>query len=345
MESRLDNGMATMSFPASLEGTVRALCALGPQDLEAASGLILKLARREGFEASPTVPPIACPEEGLTAWATRLRMEGYSDVTISSYRSAVASLLRDRPAPTRLDVQGWISRRLEERSAATASMSRKAARSLFGFLFTEGLWPVDPTARLGGIKGDSLPKAAPSVDEVATVMSYRCRAREDAERFRCLTALLATTGLRVSEGVGLRKDCVHAERGELVTLGKGKKAGVVPFVPSMAAALKDFMTARPSASPFVFPSAESRSGHWNKGSYERTFRAACLSLGLPPYTPHSLRHFYATHMLKSGAKIEVVSRILRHSSISTTVDVYRHVRTEEMHEAVAMHAPLELACR
>jgi site-specific recombinase XerD len=50
-----------------------------------------------------------------------------------------------------------------------------------------------------------------------------------------------------------------------------------------------------------------------------------------------LRHLFATEMLKDGAKLEVVSRILGHSSIKVTVDVYRHVTTGEMHEEVERH--------
>lgn len=56
--------------------------------------------------------------------------------------------------------------------------------------------------------------------------------------------------------------------------------------------------------------------------------------------PHQLRHFYATEMLRNGAKLEVVERILGHSSIGVTADIYRHVLTGEMHEAVERFGPL-----
>jgi len=73
---------------------------------------------------------------------------------------------------------------------------------------------------------------------------------------------------------------------------------------------------------------------------EKTLRRACLRAGIEPFTPHQLRHLYATEMLRNGAKLEVVGRILGHSSIGITADIYRHVRTGEMHEEARRCAPM-----
>jgi site-specific recombinase XerD len=59
-----------------------------------------------------------------------------------------------------------------------------------------------------------------------------------------------------------------------------------------------------------------------------------------PFTPHQLRHLYATERLRNGAKLEVVGRILGHSSIGITADIYRHVGTGEMHEEHRRFAPM-----
>lgn len=65
-----------------------------------------------------------------------------------------------------------------------------------------------------------------------------------------------------------------------------------------------------------------------------------MRAGVEPFTPHGMRHFYATEMLRSGAKLEVVGRILGYSSIGITADIHRHVRTREMHEEHARFAPM-----
>jgi len=53
-----------------------------------------------------------------------------------------------------------------------------------------------------------------------------------------------------------------------------------------------------------------------------------------------LRHLYATKKLRKGAKLEVVGRILGHASIGITADIYRHVRTVEMHDEHMRFAPM-----
>jgi site-specific recombinase XerD len=73
---------------------------------------------------------------------------------------------------------------------------------------------------------------------------------------------------------------------------------------------------------------------------EKTLKRACVRAGVEPFTPHQLRHLYATEMLRNGAKLEVVGRILGHSSIGITADVYRYVRRGEMHEEHRRFAPM-----
>ena len=62
--------------------------------------------------------------------------------------------------------------------------------------------------------------------------------------------------------------------------------------------------------------------------------------GVTPFTPHQLRHLYATEMLRGGAKLEEVARILGHASVGVTADIYRHVAMAEVHEEHARFAPL-----
>ncbi len=75
-------------------------------------------------------------------------------------------------------------------------------------------------------------------------------------------------------------------------------------------------------------------------SFDRTLRRACLREGAAPFTPHQLRHYYATTVLRRGAKVEVVARILGHAGVGVTCDIYRHVATDEIHEEHGRFAPL-----
>jgi integrase len=114
---------------------------------------------------------------------------------------------------------------------------------------------------------------------------------------------------------------------------------VVPLLPQVAGALSEYIDSRPSDSLFVFP-GKTRTGYAEIYNIEKTLKRACLRAGVEPFTPHQLRHLYATEMLRNGAKLEVVGRILGHSSIGITADIYRHVRTGEIHEEARRCAPM-----
>ena len=134
------------------------------------------------------------------------------------------------------------------------------------------------------------------------------------------------------------KDGIDLKALELRVTGKGDKARVVPLLPQTAEALKSYMRKRKSSSPYLFP-GDTRMGHMNVHNLEKTLRRACLRVGVRPFTPHQLRHLYTTHMLRGGAKLEIVSRVLGHVGVGVTADIYRHVTMAEVHEEHLRFAP------
>ena len=166
-----------------------------------------------------------------------------------------------------------------------------------------------------------------------------CARRKDADKLRILVMLLATTGLRITEAASLPRDGVNLGALELRVIGKGDRARVVPLLPQTAEALKEYMGRRHSDSPYLFP-GKTATGYMNIHNLEKTLRRACKRAGVRPFTPHQLRHLYATEMLRGGAKLEVVARILGHASVGVTADIYRHVATAELHEEHLRFAPL-----
>jgi len=300
--------------------------------------MLEQLAEREGISVSAQ-DNFAAPAEGLDLWKSKLRQEGYSPNTIRTYLSTLTRFLAVNPTPSKLDIQRWLAKQLETRSSSAVATHRKALRSLFGFLFEEGMWPSDPTTRLGGIKVSYRAKDPPTIDEVMRLMTYSCWTAEQTKKYRLFTLLLATTALRITEAASLRKDRVFLDRHELRVVGKGDKERVVPLVPVAEAELELYMADRPNGSDYVFP-GDTHTGWWSIASYEKTLRRACIQFGFRNFTPHSLRHFYATFALRGGAKLEVVSRILGHASVAITADLYRHVLTEELHDSSRQFAPL-----
>ena len=325
--------------PRETEGIgMRAFQRLSRDSQELVTSLIERLAKGEGVGmAAADYRP---PADSAPLWVARLRTEYRSERTIEAYRYQAGKFLELYPRPTRLDVQGHLARRLEQgTSAAAAENQRKALTSLFRFLVEEGLWPDDPTAGIRHIKVGYSQKEPPSIEDVERVLAVGCARSQDSDKIRTVVVLLMTTGMRITECMSLKKDSVDLERLELRIVGKGGRPRVVPLLKGTAEMLAAYIEAYPGDSPFAFP-GKTRAGFAEIYNIQKTLKRACLRAKVRPFTPHQLRHLYATHALRNGAKLEVVSRILGHASVGITGDLYRHVRTEEMHQEAERFAPL-----
>jgi integrase/recombinase XerD len=282
---------------------------------------------------------LGVPLEGIQYWVVKMKSERYSEKTIFVYRYLAGRYLKRDPSPTKLGIQSYLAERLDGGiSPAMVENERKALRSLFSFLHGEGLWHEDPTAGIKHVKVNWGNRRCPSVEDVENVLKVSCYRTRDTDKLRTLITLLATTGLRITEAASLKRENVDFRALELRIRGKGDKHRVVPLLPVTAEAIRGYMEKYPNRSPFVF-TGSTRTGYADTNNIEKTLRRACIRAGVDPFPPHALRHFYATEMLRRGAKLEVVGRILGHSSIGITADIYRHVRTGEMHEEHLKYAP------
>ena len=335
-----ENSYVSMIVARDMEPFVHAFTSLSPASMELVSSMVRQLAVREGIDmGEERKARISCPAEGMSLWESKLKQESYSPGTIRVYTSTLRLCLREHPTPSRLDIMQWLAKRLETCSPSRVATDRKALRSLFSFLKEEGLWPMDPTERIKSIKVPRRSKEPPTLEEVCRLLEYDCHGVEQTRKYRVMTQLLATSGLRLTEAASLRWDGVLFSRHELRIIGKGNKEGTVPMIRAAEVLLKDWMDMHPMKdSPYVFP-GDGESGYWSISSYEKTLKRACARYGLKNFHPHTLRHFFATYALSHGAKLEVVSKILRHASVGTTADIYRHVLTSEMHETSRDYAP------
>ncbi len=301
------------------------------------ASLIEQLARSGGVDLAAGHRP---PLENIGAWVARLTGEQRSGRTIHMYRYYAERFLGEFPRPTRLEVQGYLARRMKGgMSPSTVENERKAITSLFSFLVEENLWHEDPTAGLKHIRIPYSEKQPPSVEDVERVLKTGFMRARDSDKMRTVVVILATTGLRLTECLSALKEHVDTDGRSLKVLGKGNKWRTVPLLESTAAHLAWYMEEHPSDSPFLFP-GRTEEGHAHISNIEKTLKRACVRAGVRPFTPHQLRHFFATESLKNGAKLDVVSRILGHADAGITSRVYRHIQTEEMREAVDEHAPL-----
>ena len=276
--------------------------------------------------------------------------KGASENTIAAYRNDLGqfqtflSTLSLNGHPTdwrRITTDAIVSYVLElkKRRYAEASVARKVAavKSFFQFLHAEGAIPHNPTESLASPHvGKSLPRplTVQQIDELLEQPSKR--KTPEAPRDQAMMELLYATGLRVTELVSLDLDSISLDspRSHVRCLGKGAKERTIPIYEQAVSALVAYLNDgrarlvknKKERALFVNRRGErlTRQGFW------LILRQYAKEAGIAePVTPHSLRHSFATHMLRGGAPLRSVQELLGHANISTT-QVYTQITDDHV---------------
>jgi site-specific recombinase XerD len=159
-------------------------------------------------------------------------------------------------------------------------------------------------------------------------------------RDRAILETLFSTGLRVSELCSLNRDDINIDRGEFSVRGKGSKLRLVFLSGEAKVAIKTYLAKRRDADESLFirvPKNEGFEKYENlrltPRSIQRIIKKYAIIGGLvgKKVSPHSLRHSFATDLLRNGADIRSVQALLGHSSVTTT-QIYTHVTDKQLRE-------------
>lgn len=140
---------------------------------------------------------------------------------------------------------------------------------------------------------------------------------------RVIIWLLATTGLRRAELLGLNLEDLASDHNELRIRGKGQVERTVPLPQETQAVLREYLQVQGEVpGPLLLSRVGTRLG---KTSLRRIFQRLCRRAGLSyrGYTLHSMRHSYATMLLRSGTDLYTIEQLLGHRDISSTA-LYLH---------------------
>lgn len=153
--------------------------------------------------------------------------------------------------------------------------------------------------------------------------------KDDLKRKRdyAILQILYSTGLRVTELINLTRDQIDSETKQFSVMWKGSKIRAIFLTEKAKAALVQYLLTRSDDSEYLFVSlsANSRGQKLSRNSVEEIVKKyKNLAWIKKKVTPHTLRHSFATALLKKWADIRAVQTLLGHSSITTT-QIYTHV--------------------
>jgi integrase/recombinase XerC len=240
---------------------------------------------------------------------------------------------------TPIDLRGYLAE-LRRADYSRATVARKIAtlRSFYKFLARAGEVERNPVKV---IRTPRLEKRLPKFLTPADIERLLGAPKGNdllSLRDAAMLEVLYSTGMRVSELVGMNLEDVDPI-GEVVRVrGKGHRERLAPLGSYAVTALNKYLEARAGAevrdAEAVF--VNRHGGRLNVRSVRRKLAKYLAQTGLDPHvSPHTLRHSFATHMLERGADLRAIQELLGHRSLSTT-QIYTHVtagRLKEIYEA------------
>jgi integrase/recombinase XerC len=263
----------------------------------------------------------------------RRDLEGFEDFLKNSGMYVTPSGEVEVGKADRIAIRKYLS--FLHRKNRKSSIARKLStlRSFFKYLVREQIVPSNPAKSVSTPKVEKTLPTTLTVDETFRLMESpkgfpekpSGRPKEKGLRDRAILELLYSSGLRVSELVGLNSNQLDLDLGVVKVMGKGRKERIVPVGMKAIGALKAYLEERGGVKEGDPLFVNFLGGRLTARSVGRLVKKYTRQSGIfRKVSPHSLRHTFATHLLDAGADIREIQEMLGHSSLSTT-QRYTHV--------------------
>lgn len=289
----------------------------------------------------------------IREFKTYLRLEkGLADNSIQAYLRDVdhlASFMTERgiePEKVKLDDLQQLLKQLNDLGIAPTSQRRMIAgwRMFFKHLVVEDALKDSPAEMLDlPIRPQHLPDVLTDED-ITKIQATFDLSLPDQYRNNVIIEVLYGCGLRVSELVNLKMSNIYADEQMLQVIGKGNKERWVPINPRALDLIDTYIhnvrvhyDIKPGEEKFIFINRLGR--HLSRNYVFMFLQQAVENAGINKHvSPHSLRHSFATELVKNGADLRAVQEMLGHESISTT-EIYTHLTRDALRNTIASYHP------
>ncbi len=264
---------------------------------------------------------------------------------IAQFTAYLTSVHKELTTVQTADLLGFLQVIYDQR-CKSRTIARKVAslKTFFSFL-AEKYGITNVAALLATPKCEAtLPRYLSEAEMQNLIATAKAETGPYAQRNCLMLLFLYSTGMRISELLGLRINDVRLDSRTVLVNGKGNKQRIVPIPEELIETLRVYMIALTKAyeeatiifrstrtSDFLFPSTYTASKKsLSRQSFWQILRKLCARAGIDrDISPHQLRHSLATHLLQRGADLRSLQLLLGHETLST-MHVYTHLDTTNL---------------
>lgn len=274
--------------------------------------------------------------ENLENYRNYLKYErAYSDNTVGAYMNDLNKyeefLKKDILKSDTEDLEKYL-KHIKNLESTTVAHKITSIKSYFNYNIKRGIVSVNPADKVSRPK---LTKHLPEYlteEEVGKLLDVEVKSPYDY-RNKTILELLYSSGIRISELVNIKTPNYDSEECLIRIMGKGSKERIVPLGDYAVNIMNDYMNNyRPlinkKHTDYIF--INNRGDKISRQFIFKVIKKEALKKGIKKdISPHTLRHTFATHLLKNGADLRIIQELLGHENISTT-QIYTHVTNNKL---------------
>jgi integrase/recombinase XerD len=292
-------------------------------------------------------------DTGFENFKNYLKLErGLSDNSIKSYyydlvlfkNFLVANKVNVTPFNCKSEtIKNYLYKSFSDKKSRSQARSISAIKSFFNYLIFEGYIKESPISNIEAPKQEKKLPVVLTEDEIKNLINSFDLNHGFGQRNKTIIEILYGTGIRVSELVNLKLSNIFFKENIIKVIGKGNKERFVPLGEIASDEMKIYINDRnqlkidSKSSDVLFLNRYGR--RLTRSMIFKIISDASKRIGLDKkISPHTLRHSFATHLIKNGADLRTIQLILGHESITTT-EIYTHLDTLHLEEVLKKYHP------
>jgi integrase/recombinase XerC len=268
----------------------------------------------------------------------------YSPHTLTSYQNDIGSFfiylnnsfgVMDIKGISSTFIRSWLAD-MKEKKMTSKTINRKLSslRSFFKYHLKRGTISTMPTVNVIAPKISKRLPVFAKESETKDLLETLAQSSEDWKSLnaRLLITLFYTTGMRVSELIGLKEKQLDLSRSQIRVWGKGNKERILPLSKELIEMIKGYQQQKAkeleTSEDFLLVTEKGKK-LYPKYAWLLVNKYLGQASTLDKKSPHVLRHTFATHLMNNGADLNAVKELLGHASLAAT-QVYTHNTIEKL---------------